>query len=306
MGNKAASSSTVPSNNDPEVGIQHNARHHVSSNYILPADDAERDRLQRQHRIMTDSFGGRLVLAPIILKPGDRVLDSGSGAASWLLDFAKTVPSTVEIHAVDISPRLFPLNTPSNVHFLEASVTQLPREWTSTFNLVNQKLLLAALSAAAWQAAFAEMYRVLVPGGWVNLIELNGDLNRMEFKHGPAAKKMMTLVREIFRSGNSLADAVYHLPGWLEQAGFINIRTEMRISSMAGVEGKPMRENCYEVYMAMKTPALKAGGLGFVKSEEEYDNLVQAMREELEVTENAGLQSFMICAQKPAVAKAKL
>lgn len=31
---------------------------------------------------MTDSFGGRLVLAPVTLKPGDRVLDSGSGAGS--------------------------------------------------------------------------------------------------------------------------------------------------------------------------------------------------------------------------------
>ncbi|KAF7979859.1 hypothetical protein HWV62_40619 [Athelia sp. TMB] len=231
--------------------------HYVSSNYILPADDAERD-------------------------------------------------STVSIHAVDISSRLFPPNLPSNVQFLEASITQLPYAWTSTFNLVNQKLLLAALSAAAWQAAFAEMYRVLVPGGWINLIEFNCDLDRMDYKLGPAARKMMALVREIFRTGNSLADAVYHLPGWLEQAGFVNLRTEMRILSMTGVEGKPMRENIYEAYMAMKTPALNAGGLGFVKSEEEYNSLAQAMREELEVTENAGMQCFMICAQKPAAVQAKL
>ncbi|KAF7980706.1 hypothetical protein HWV62_37167 [Athelia sp. TMB] len=248
---------------------------------------------------MTKAFDGRLVLAPIFLKPGDRVLDSGSGAASWLLDLVKEVPSTVSISAVDISSRLFPANPPSNVRFFEASVTQLPLDWSSTFNLVNQKLLFAALSATAWQTAFAEMYRVLVPGGWVNLIELNGDLDRMDFKHGPAARAMMTLSREIFRSGNSLADAVFHLPGWLEKAGFINIRTEMRLSPMNGVEGKPMRENCYEAYMAMKTPALKAGGFGLVKSEEEYDSLAQAMREELEFTENAALQIFMICAQKP-------
>lgn len=304
MKNKVDSSSTPPHTNLP--GIQHKARHHVSQNYILPTDDAERDRLQRQHRILKKAFEGRLFVAPVSLKPGDSVLDSGTGSASWLLDIAKEVPSTVSIYAVDISSHLFPPNPPSNVQFIEASVTQLPQAWTSTFNLVNQRLLVAALSAAAWQAAFAEMYRVVVPGGWVNLLETNCDLDRLDFKYGPAVSKMWTLVRETFRVGNCLADAPHHLSGWLEQAGFINIRTEMRRLRMDGVEGKPMRENVYEVWAAVKTPALKAGGFGLVKSEAEYDELVQAMREELEVTENARVQTFMICAQKPGSAVAKL
>lgn len=133
----------------------------------------------------------------------------------------------------------------------------------------------------------------------MNLFELNGDIDRMDWVHGPHARRMMTLAREIFRSGGSLPDAVYHLPEWLEESGFINIHMELSRVPMDGDEGKPMRENTYEVYMAMKTPALKAGGLGFVTSEEEYDDLVQAMREELVHTNNSAIQTYMIYAQKP-------
>ncbi|KZP13759.1 S-adenosyl-L-methionine-dependent methyltransferase [Athelia psychrophila] len=281
--------------------IQHNARIHVSSSYILPADDEERTRLNAQHGLMKAAFENRLILAPVILKPGDRVLDSGTGTASWLLDLAKEVPDTVSIYGVDISSLLFPSSPPSNVQFLAGSITQLPKTWTSTFTLINQKLLHAGLSAAAWQVAFSEMYRVLEPGGWINLSELNSDLDHVDFECGPAVKKMMTLVREIFRSVDALADAVYHLAGWLKQAGFTNIRTEMRRMPMNGNGGRPIRENICRVYMAMKTPAMKAGGFGFVRSETEYEDLVQAYGEEVAVTDNAAVLSYMISAQKPIV-----
>ncbi|KZP32664.1 S-adenosyl-L-methionine-dependent methyltransferase [Athelia psychrophila] len=280
--------------------IPPSARFYVSSNYILPADDDERIRLNTQHGMMKAAFENRLVLAPVILKPGDRVLDSGTGAASWLLDFANEVPSTVSIYGVDISSRLFPSDPPSNIQFLAGSITQLPENWTSTFALVNQRLLFAGLSATAWQAAFSEMYRVLEPGGWVNLCELNCDVDYLDFEYGPAVKKTMILVREIFRSANVLADAVYHLAGWLEQAGFTNIHTEMRRIPLNGDEGRPMRENSCSVYVAMKTPAMKAGGFGLVQSEAEYDDLVQAYGEEVAVTDNAALLNYTISAQKPS------
>ncbi|KZP28555.1 S-adenosyl-L-methionine-dependent methyltransferase, partial [Athelia psychrophila] len=256
-------------------------------------------RLDAQHKVMKAVFENRLFLAPVILKPGDRVLDSGTGAASWLLDLARDVPSTVSIYGVDISTRLFPAAAPPNAHFLAASITQLPAEWTATFALVNQRLLLGGLSAAAWQAALSEMHRVLAPGGWVNLFELNCDLGRFGFECGPAVRTAMALLREIFRSGNVLVDGVHHLAGWLEAAGFTNIHTEVRRVPVSGEEGRPMRENLCRTYMAMKTPALKAGGYGLVRSEEEYDSVFRAYGEELAVTDGAVQPSYTIFAQKP-------
>lgn len=133
----------------------------------------------------------------------------------------------------------------------------------------------------------------------MNLSELNGKMDYMDWQPGPCTRKMMLLVREIYRKSGALVDAVFHIPGWLEEAGFINIHTELSGVPMGGQEGKEMRDNKCAAYAAMKTPALKAGGFGFINSEEEYDDMVQAMREELIDTVNASVQTYMIFAQKP-------
>ncbi|KZP03824.1 S-adenosyl-L-methionine-dependent methyltransferase [Athelia psychrophila] len=284
-------------------GIQHhNARTYASSeSYILPSDEAERQRLDHQHGLFKRNFENRLFLAPVALKAGDRVLDSGTGAGSWLLDFAGEVPDTVAIYGIDISPRLFPANPPANAHLSTQSVTQLPADWSATFALVNQRHLVGGLTATAWKAALAEIYRVLVPGGWVNLFEMNCDSTHMDYQQGPATFKMLKIVDAVFRSVGALPDAVYHLRGWLEEAGFVNVDTQMRRLPLC--HGAPGQDtfNSYVVHAALKTPVMKAGGFGLVSSDEEYDQLALATQEELWSTENAAVQNFMIYAQKPAV-----
>lgn len=49
------------------------------SKYVLPSDQVEKDRLARQHEIIKTANGGKILLAPISLRPGDKVLDSGTG-----------------------------------------------------------------------------------------------------------------------------------------------------------------------------------------------------------------------------------
>lgn len=118
---------------------------------------------------------------------------------------------------------------------------------------------------------------------------------------GLDAKRMMAIVRETFRSANTMADGVFHLAGWLEKTGFINIQTEMRRVPLNGEMGKPMRENLCRAYIGIKTQALRAGGFGLVETEEEYDSLVQAHKEEMTNNDNAAQQAYMIFAQKPLV-----
>lgn len=122
----------------------------------------------------------------------------------------------------------------------------------------------------------------------------------MDFACGPAVIKMMTLIREAFRNAGALADVVYHIPEWLEKIGFTNIHVEMRRVSMRGEEGRVMRENNYYAYMGMKTPVLNAGGFGLVKSEAEYDILLEGYKDELVVTNDAAQLIYTIYAQKPS------
>lgn len=56
------------------------------------------------------------------------------------------LPDWVELHGIDIEPRVFPVNDPRvdarrNVTFSVASVTDLPEDWAGSFTFVHQRLL---------------------------------------------------------------------------------------------------------------------------------------------------------------------
>jgi hypothetical protein len=141
---------------------------------------------------MKKAYENRLILAPVVLASCDHVLDSGTGggmvqkmvlyhsmesiysggSASWLLDLAGQVSPEVFLRGIDIESRIFLSNPASNIHLSTDSVTKLPASWSSTFILVHQRHLILGLTFNDWQAAFKEMYRIIVPGGWVNLFEI--------------------------------------------------------------------------------------------------------------------------------------
>jgi len=257
-------------------------------------------RLFLQHRLLKQAFENRLFLAPVTLAPGHRVLDSGTGAASWLLDLAEQVPPTVSFYGIDIGSRLFPSNPASNIHLSVNSVTKLPASWSSTFTLVHQRFLVLGLTLPDWQAAFKELYRILVPGGWINLLEPQLDVSRFSWTSGPATATIFTLACAVMLARGFVPDLPYSLPALLKEAGFVNIHTEERGTSLYGEDGTGMRENCHKGLLGLKTPVLDAGGMGSVKNEEEYHSLANAARKEWSETPEAVIQIFMVYAQKPA------
>ncbi|KAK0493970.1 S-adenosyl-L-methionine-dependent methyltransferase, partial [Armillaria luteobubalina] len=188
--------------------------------YILPSDTLEKQRLELQHALVRRAlYDGKSVLAPIVLKPGDRVLDSGTGSGAWALSLAEEVPSSVFLTAIDIQSKIFPESFPKNVEFLLYSVTDLPRQWTDKFSLVNQRFLFGALTGQQWKVALQEIYRVIAPGGWVQLV----DGVTIPEHIGPFSAKIGNLWSILFAHKGLLVDAVKCLPDMLTQAGFINV-----------------------------------------------------------------------------------
>ncbi|KAF9058990.1 hypothetical protein BDP27DRAFT_1143624, partial [Rhodocollybia butyracea] len=72
---------------------------------------------------------------------------------------------------IDISQCLFPTQPPQNITFAVHTVTNLPESWSNRFKLANQRLLIGALTSDQWGTALRELYRVLKPGGWIQLLE---------------------------------------------------------------------------------------------------------------------------------------
>ncbi|KAF8999985.1 hypothetical protein BDQ17DRAFT_1391398 [Cyathus striatus] len=284
--------------------IPHIPRTFSCDQYILPSDEIERKRyyirLQFQHELIKRIYDNNLILAPVKFNSGDKILECGTGSGAWVMDISKSVPSSVGIHGFDIASRLFPLSPPSNLSFSTSSVSSMTKEWENSFKLVHQRLLMAGLQVEHWLKATCEMYRVVVPGGWVQLGEVGF------WRAGPATKRHRELVRTVFESKGLLLDCADHLEEWVKLAGFKNIHVERRSIPLGGWGGRNGQEamvNWIEVFRALKTPTLNGGGFGYVNSESEFDKMIDEVEREWDQTPGADMQFIIVYGQKETQTK---
>nr|GAT51065.1 S-adenosyl-L-methionine-dependent methyltransferase [Mycena chlorophos] len=284
--------------------IEHKPRayqEYPGSQYILPTDAPERQRLALQHRTLKNMFGERILFAPVELQKDDKVLDTGTGPGLWILDLATSVDPSVQMTGIDIESRLFPPNPPPNLTFTIGSVIALPAEWSNTFTLIHQRLLILALEIPQWPQALAEMYRVLKPGGWVQLAE-STPWHVGTYPGRPCMEKLTALYRAVGEARGLYLDCAYDMPRMLADAGFVDVQRESRMQQMgrwAGANGTAMKENHVGVLRGIKTPVLKAGGYGIVKSEEEYDALIEGLDREWDEVPGTDKEFIVFWARKP-------
>ncbi|KAJ7940349.1 S-adenosyl-L-methionine-dependent methyltransferase [Mycena leptocephala] len=295
----------VPDNSPEtnEVSIKHAPRDYQAypgSKYALPHDEMER---QRHHHTLKSLFENRILLAPVSLDENDKVLEIGTGPGLWVMDLATTIAPSVPMVAVDIEPRLFPASPPKNIEFRVESVTNLPSEWTDTFSLVHQRLLMAGPQVPQWPKALQEIYRVLRPGGWVQIAE-SSPFHEDKYPGKPCMEKLTTMFRRVTDSRNLYVDCAYDMPKMLEEAGFVDIRSESRmllLGKWAGEIGVANATNHVGVLRGFKTPVLEAGGFGYVTSEAEYDELLNGLEKEWDEIPGSEMQFFVFWARKPLV-----
>jgi len=212
-----------------------------------------------------------------------------------MLDAAEEISADVELHGFDIESRLFPNSHPPNMSFSRMSNTSLPREWDDMFAFVHQRLLVAALQKPDWERAISGMHRVLAVDGWIQLGEVG------PWRAGPITARHQSLVQSLFVAKGLVLDCAAYIPAMLSQAGFANISIEERsipLGKWAGDHGVNGATNFIGVFRAMKTPILKAGGLGFVRSEQEFDRLLDQVEREWDQTPGAEIRFYIFSAQK--------
>ncbi|CAO3638793.1 unnamed protein product [Cunninghamella echinulata] len=179
--------------------------------YVLPNDDEECDRAHQQHWLFRYLFQSNFQ-SPLDtpLKEGIRVLDSGCGPATWLLEMCESYPQS-DFYGIDISP-MFPENIkPHNVTFDIANVAEGLPFPDNHFDFVFQRLLVFALTADQWEKAFRELIRVVKPGGWVEFVEVDVNAKRAGplFSVITASMRQMLLSRDMVPNiGNKLEDYV--------------------------------------------------------------------------------------------------
>jgi ubiquinone/menaquinone biosynthesis C-methylase UbiE len=202
------------------------------------------------HHLNLLLFDGKIYQSPLD-KGIKKALDVGTGTGNWAFDFADEFPEC-EVIGTDISPiqpSWVPPNLKLSVPFLECPRQQHCLSWktvniqvdseiedcTQTWSFPDNSLDFVHIrwligSIPDWNALFAEAYRVLKPGGWLESLE---PTDRIEGADG-AIKPTDALGQwhQIFRAGGEIVGRPFDLydkgtqKKAFEAAGFEQIQSK--------------------------------------------------------------------------------
>ncbi|KAI8336023.1 S-adenosyl-L-methionine-dependent methyltransferase [Blakeslea trispora] len=139
---------------------------------MLPRTEQELDYMVSQHYILRTAFNSDFS-APVSSFENKTVLDVGCGTGTWTMEMATQFPNATFIGLDKCSD--FPRDIkPKNCHFerfyVNTTHIHLPFEDQSV-DYIFQRDLNCGLPRAAWLPLMDEYYRILKPGGWLELVE---------------------------------------------------------------------------------------------------------------------------------------
>ncbi|KAI8144227.1 hypothetical protein BJV82DRAFT_79881 [Fennellomyces sp. T-0311] len=157
--------------------------------YRMVCDDDESDRLIILHFLLKYAFNGNVV-APIgdILtnatlcgggskQKRPQVVDVGCGPGTWVLEMATEFPNA-DFHGVDICPMFPGTIKPSNAIFRQQNILDGLPYPDNSIDYLHVRLMLSCLTQAQALKLLGEIMRVLKPGAYVELRDVEYRIQR--------------------------------------------------------------------------------------------------------------------------------
>jgi ubiquinone/menaquinone biosynthesis C-methylase UbiE len=184
--------------------------------YYYPIDEKEQDRLDLQHHLCYIRLG-KLFLAPI--SAPQNILDIGTGTGIWAINIADLYPSASVI-GTDLSP-IQPTDVPPNCTFYIADAND-GWTWRQKFDFIHCRYLHMAVEE---KRLFQESFRALKPGAWFEIKEFALPLHCVDGTlEGTALATWGNAMMEASRTINTPFDTPHQYRGWMEEAGFVNVK----------------------------------------------------------------------------------
>jgi SAM-dependent methyltransferase len=219
-------------------------------------------------------------------------------SATWLLD-CYNAHKDVTFYGIDLKTNIFPTlddEQKRQIHLEAGNILQLPSIWSGKFQLVNQRLLMGGFSKENWDAALKEIYRVIAPGGLVQLVETS------HWESGMAAQKHTAMFQDLFVKAGLLPDCVEHIPDMLKDTGFDQFKMQRHEIIIGGPGDEDemnvkARKNLMGVFEGIQTPIVSMG----VRTEAEFKEIMEDLEREWENNAQSKVTYKIFVAQKPVV-----
>jgi hypothetical protein len=142
------------------------------------------------------------------------------------MDISDLFPESTTYIGTDIAPHLFPSKARSSLQFFEQSVTDVwPQDWKQSFDLVHQRLVLAACDPKSSKDVIAALFAMVKPGGWIQLLECDhsgGFTDHQKAQH-PATVKFGDLVTRAMAASGKSGQHGLSLKKWLREVGAVDV-----------------------------------------------------------------------------------
>jgi ubiquinone/menaquinone biosynthesis C-methylase UbiE len=195
---------------------------------IALRQENEYERLRLQHELHKTAMSGKLVQVPLSKTRSLRILDSGTGDGTWMVDVSKQYPKA-EFVGTDLFPKHFEQlkDLPKVISFKVQSVLDdWPVEDHETYDLVHQRYCLAQFSAEKDAVIIKRLFGNVKPGGYLQIVDAKLDGFDRGEEHTGMMNAMDYFIKAFIehglepRPGPSAAE-------WMRQAGAVDVHEEV-------------------------------------------------------------------------------
>jgi SAM-dependent methyltransferase len=220
--------------------------------YLMAGQLSELERLQLQSKFWEPA--GEALLAKLGDGRGKRALDVGCGAYGWLPILGSWVGLQGQVVGTDIDVQLLEAAraiAPGNVELIQDDIFKSTLEPRS-FDLVHVRFELAPLGRFEEQMAIHS--GLVRPGGVLVLEEPDSSSWRVN-PEGPAADRLVELIRQAFRAAGGEFDVGRRIPELLRAAGAEKV--EVAANLLALPAGHPYLRNHIQFSVSLEPRLLK-------------------------------------------------